>query len=118
MSSVKEATMPLKRVIYSVLLKVLRPVVRIAMREGVSSQEFHSLLKQAYVDVAQDDFRIPGKKQSVSRLAVLTGMTRTEIANLLAKSAEGSKMEKYQKFAVSALLASLKMEGICASEET
>lgn len=39
---------------------------------------FVELAKRAYVDVALKDFTIPGRKPSVSRAALLTGLTRKE----------------------------------------
>ena len=41
------------------------------------------MAKRAYVDVALKDFAIPGKKQTTSRVAVLSGLTRKEVQRLL-----------------------------------
>lgn len=44
---------------------------------------FVELAKRAYVDVALHDFTIPGRKPSVSRAALLTGLTRKEVQRLV-----------------------------------
>jgi hypothetical protein len=45
------------------------------------------LAKRAYVDVALNDFAIPGRKPSVSRAALLTGLTRKEVQRLTEEAA-------------------------------
>lgn len=62
--------------------RVLRPMVRLLMRHGVSYRLFADIARHVYVDVARDDFSLPGRKQSLSRMAVLTGINRKDIAKL------------------------------------
>jgi hypothetical protein len=62
---------------YRVLMK---PLVRILVRHGVSYNEFHEVLKGVFVEIAERDFGIPGRKSSQSRIAILTGLTRKEVA--------------------------------------
>jgi hypothetical protein len=69
----------IKRSISSAVLKLLVPLVRILLRNGVPYRAFCELVKKAYVDVASDEFTIPGRKQTVSRIAVLTGLSRKEV---------------------------------------
>jgi hypothetical protein len=38
------------------------------------------VVKQVYVDVAFEDFRLPGRKQTTSRVSILTGLSRKEVA--------------------------------------
>ena len=59
-------------------LRVLRALIRILVRHGMTLPAFVELAKRAYVDVALKDFTIPGRKPSVSRAALLTGLTRKE----------------------------------------
>lgn len=67
----------------SATLQLLRPLVRILLRNHVSHRTFADLAKQVYVEVANAEFGIPGKKQTVSRIAILTGLTRKEVQRLL-----------------------------------
>jgi hypothetical protein len=60
-------------------LRVLRALARVLLRHGVAFQAFTALAKQAYVDVAREDFALPRRKPSMSRIALLTGLTRKEV---------------------------------------
>ena len=64
-------------------LHLLRPLVRILLRNHVSHRTFAELAKRVYVEVANIEFGIPGKKQTVSRIAILSGLTRKEVQRLL-----------------------------------
>jgi len=64
-------------------LRILHRLVRVLLRHGVSFQAFSDLAKEAYVDVAREHFALPGRKLSVSRVSVLTGLTRKEVQRLL-----------------------------------
>ena len=63
-------------------LKVLRPLVRILLKNGISHAEFSELGRRAYADVGFKDFRIAGRKQTISRVSVLTGLSRKEVLRL------------------------------------
>jgi len=71
------------RVLSIATLRLLRPFVRILLRNNVSHQTLAELAKQVYVDVAAEEFGIAGKKQTVSRIAILTGLTRKDVRRLL-----------------------------------
>src|SRR6185295_11470661 len=58
---------------------------RLLLRQSVSFGAFEEMAKRAYVDVALKDFAIPGKKQTTSRVAVLSGLTRKEVQRLLSE---------------------------------
>jgi hypothetical protein len=59
---------------------LMRPLVRILIRNGITHNEFSESLKLVFVDVADRDFSIPERKPSQSRVAILTGLTRKEVA--------------------------------------
>jgi hypothetical protein len=64
--------------------RALRPLFRILLRNHMSFKAFLDIAKRTYVEVATDEFGIPGRKQSVSRVALLSGLTRKEVQRLLA----------------------------------
>ena len=61
------------------ILKLLRPLARILLRNGVSFGTFSDFAKWVYVDVACREFGIKGRKQSTSRVSVITGLSRREV---------------------------------------
>ncbi|HUT39912.1 MAG TPA: DUF6502 family protein [Gammaproteobacteria bacterium] len=63
--------------------KLMQPLVRILLRNGVAYGTLAELVRKAYVDVAFRDFAPRGKKQTVSRVSALTGLTRKEVSRLL-----------------------------------
>ncbi len=60
-------------------LLVLRPIVRMLIRFGIGYREFSEVVKTAFVDVASTDFGIRGRPTNISRVAVMTGLTRKEV---------------------------------------
>ena len=68
--------------IRSAVLKLLKPLVRLLIRSGITYSAFSDLARQAYVDMASEEFTIAGKKQSISRISVLTGINRKDISRL------------------------------------
>ncbi len=72
------------------VFKLLRPLVRILLKHGISYPEFAEVAKLAYVDVAEKEFPIEGRKQSVSRVCVLTGIHRKDVNKLLVQLTQQS----------------------------
>jgi len=83
------------------VLKLLRPLVRILLRYGVPYGAFADAAKRVYVEVAGEEFRIPGRKQSVSRVAVLTGLSRKEVRRVaeLATPDDAETLQRYNRAA-------------------
>ncbi len=66
------------------VLTLLRPLVRLLLRHGVPFAAFADMAKQVYVDVAMRDFALEGRRPTVSRASILTGLTRKDVQRLLA----------------------------------
>ena len=76
------------------VIHILKPIIRILMRNDISHAEFSALAKQAYIDVAHKYFSIPNKKMTNSRVAVLTGINRKEVLRLSRiKEEQGNTLE-------------------------
>lgn len=58
---------------------LLRPVVSVLLRSGMTWKEFSDLSKSVYVAVASEEFGIRGRPTNVSRVSILTGMSRKEV---------------------------------------
>jgi hypothetical protein len=69
------------------VLKLLRPLCRLLLRHHVPFGAFEELAKHTYVQVAMEDFGIPGKKPTLSRASILTGLTRKDVQRLAADEA-------------------------------
>ena len=67
------------------LRRILKPMVRLALKHGVSAEQFAVVLDQVYVEIADGEFRLPGRKQSASRVSVLTGINRRAVARIRAE---------------------------------
>jgi hypothetical protein len=65
--------------IYAAILRVLRPLIRLLLRHGVPFGTFSDLAKRVYVEVALEESGIPGRKQTHSRVSILTGLSRKEV---------------------------------------
>jgi hypothetical protein len=61
---------------------LLLPVVRFLLKHGVTWNEFGELSKEAYVKVAREDYGIEGRPTNNSRVAMLTGLSRREVARV------------------------------------
>lgn len=70
-------------------LLVMRPIVRILLRYGIGYREFVEVAKTAYVGVASSDFGLRGRPTNISRVAVMTGLTRKEVKRVRDKIASG-----------------------------
>lgn len=64
------------------ILKLLRPLVHILLRNGISYHVFSDLVRWVYVDTAFKEFGIPRRKQTSSRVSVITGLSRKEVQKL------------------------------------
>lgn len=62
--------------------RILRPVVRQLLRHGITYGTFSQLAKRVYYQVASEEFALPQRKQSDSRVALITGLTRRDVAAL------------------------------------
>jgi hypothetical protein len=66
-------------ILQSALNRLLRPLARILLRHNISYLTFSDLAKRVFVEVAESEFLSAGRKQSLSRVAMLTGLSRKEV---------------------------------------
>jgi hypothetical protein len=64
------------------LARLLRPIVRVLLHNKVSYATFDQIARQVFVEVADQHFRIDGRKQTNSRIAVVTGLSRKEVLRI------------------------------------
>ena len=78
---------------------LLKPLVRILLRNGIAYGSFAELAKKTYVDVAFENFAPERKKQTVSRVSALTGLTRKETKRLheMAQDDADASQQRYNR---------------------
>ena len=71
-----------KRHIVRALKRLLRPIAKLLIELGFSFRDFNEVAKLVYVDVATTDYGLKGRKTNMSRVALMTGLTRREVTRL------------------------------------
>jgi len=71
--------------VVTALRKILKPLVKFMVANQVTYPFLSSMLKSVYVEVAEKDFPVPGKKQTDSRINLLTGVHRKDVKRLRAE---------------------------------
>ena len=64
------------------LARLLRPIVRVLLHNKVSYATFDQIARQVFVEVADQHFRLDERKQTNSRIAVVTGLSRKEVLRI------------------------------------
>ena len=83
--------MPVKEQVIRSCRHLLVPVVRFLLRHGVTWDEFGELSKAVYVKVARDDYGLEGRPTNSSRVALLTGLSRREVARVRDRLLDGDE---------------------------
>ncbi len=66
------------------------------LRNGMSYGEFDRIARESFVDVAFDEFAPRGKKQTISHVAILTGLNRKEVKKLHERDADQGELASQQ----------------------
>jgi hypothetical protein len=82
----------IQRQILGAMLLVLRPIARALLKAGIGYREFAEISKTAFVDVAGKDYGLRGRPTNISRVAVMTGLTRKEVRRIRDKTEEGDEI--------------------------
>ena len=64
------------------LRKLLRPLVRLMLAHGITYPYLSDLLKGLFVEVAEQDFRLDAKAPTDSRVSLVSGVHRKDVARL------------------------------------
>lgn len=66
----------------AMLIRVLRPLVKLALASGFNFTAFTTVLRRLYIEVAEKEFALPNKQQTDSRISLLTGIHRKDVNRL------------------------------------
>ncbi|MDJ0698481.1 MAG: DUF6502 family protein [Woeseiaceae bacterium] len=69
----------LKNALVHACRTMLRPIALLLLKGGMTWKEFSELSKSVFVSVATDEFGIRGRPTNVSRVSILTGISRKEV---------------------------------------
>ena len=79
----------IQRKILDAFLVALKPIAKILLRFGIGFREFSEIVKIAFVDVATSEYGLRGRPTNISRVAVMTGLTRKEVRRVREKIDNG-----------------------------
>ena len=72
---------------------MFKPLIRLLIAQGVTHAEFSETAKEVYVETALRHFDTDGRINK-SRIAILTGLTRKEVKNVIDRSLSSDHKEK------------------------
>ena len=75
------------------LALMLKPLVRLMIAQGITHAEFSDTTKEVYVETALRHFEDAGRVNK-SRIAILTGLTRKEVKNVIDRTLEEAQQDK------------------------
>jgi hypothetical protein len=75
--------------ILNAFLIALRPIAKILLKFGIGFREFSEMAKIAFVDVASTEYGLRGRPTNISRVAVMTGLTRKEVRRIRQRISTG-----------------------------
>ena len=74
--------------------KLLRPLVRLMLTFQITYPFVINLLKAIYVEVAEEEFKVAGKRPSDSRINLLTGVHRKDVKRLRTETDDELRMPR------------------------
>jgi hypothetical protein len=86
--------------IKAALLRMLQPLVKWLLEAGIGVGDFQSLVKIAYVHAAREQGRASGaepRRPNASRISVVTGLTRLEVARILSEGVADRPHERRRR---------------------
>jgi len=72
----------IQQTLNNTLKKILSALIHTLLRNGMSYGEFDQVARKCFVDIAYKDLLSSQKKQTVSNVAILTGLNRKEVKKL------------------------------------
>jgi len=69
-------------VIQTSMIRILKPLIRILLRNGIAYGTFTDISRKIYVDAGFEEAQRRSQKQTVSNVSILTGINRKEVKRL------------------------------------
>lgn len=90
--------------ILNAFLVAMRPIAKILLRFGIGFREFAEIAKIAFVDVASSEYGLRGRPTNISRVAVMTGLTRKEVRRIREHIKDGYRQVEVKSTPLSEIL--------------
>src|ERR1700738_3783882 len=81
---------PVKENLLAAFRYLLKPLVRLAVKNGASFPEFGHALKQAYVDVAARQMGASGKEPTEEEIPLIANIQTTEVREILQSTGDAN----------------------------
>jgi hypothetical protein len=75
--------------------ETLRPIVRRLLAAGVPFGLLESRLRKLVIEVADEDFALAGRRQTDSRISLITGINRKEVRRIRSQSPEAERVPSF-----------------------
>ena len=86
-------TLDIYRSIIKACPVLMRPIIRILLKAGINYKQFAKITREVFVEVASEEFGINGRQTNISRVAILTGISRSEVTKIRHKYEENGDIE-------------------------
>src|SRR5262245_15764791 len=97
-------TPALKQRFAAAIRRLLRPIVRQLVAYGITYPTLDQIIRELFVEVAEDDFPPAYKRQTDSRVALVTGINRKEISRLRRRRHDSAPRAEVEDTAVTRVI--------------
>jgi len=94
---VREARKKVKGEAVEACKTLLTPLIDLLLKLEVSAGDFTALSKAVYVHRAAEQVRAATGRASISRVAIVTGLTRAEVTKLFRQPIQGAETRNYER---------------------
>lgn len=95
-----------EKALLKALITIFRPLVRLLIHQNITYVGLQNLLKTTYVNVADEFFGLEGKRQTDSRISLLTGIHRADVKRIRSETSPKAS-DKEIKASLSAQIMSI-----------
>ncbi len=98
---------------------LMRPLIRLVLRNGLMYREFIQMCKHLYVEVASEEYGVRGRQTNVSRVALLTGLDRKEVKRVrdILQGSDDSIPQQHNADRISRILSGWHQDSAFITEE-
>jgi hypothetical protein len=84
--------------------ETLRPIVRQLLASGVPFGRLEGRVRELFVELADNDFAIPGRTQTDSRVSLLTGINRKEVRRIRSANPGHNRPQSFSRNVAASLV--------------